>query len=128
MNDVALALSDPLSPTFEKDAALFTAVRRRWCKAACHGSQTPLLDVCFNKDKSHLAKVYVYVARTCGSDGREEVLGLEAMRHVLQLLAVACKENSASTRSVTYSDNVTLLVYRSIVGAGEGLVVSALAC
>lgn len=128
VNNVALTLSDTFPAAFKKNASLFAAVRGRGCKAACHGGQTPLFDVCFNEDEPHLAKVHVHIARTSGSDSREEVLGLETMRHILQLSAVTCEEDSTSARSVTYTNNIALLVDGGIVGAGEWLIVPALAC
>lgn len=72
--DICLTLTNTFSTTFEEDAALFAAVWRWWCKAASHRGKTPFLDIGFDEDKAHLAKVDLDVARAIGSDGREEVL------------------------------------------------------
>lgn len=100
----------------------------RWRrKTAGHGRQSPLLDVCFDEDKAHLAKVDLDVARPICSHSREEVLCLEAMRDIVELLSVASEKDSAGARPVAYTNDVALFVVRSVVGARERLVVPSLA-
>lgn len=72
--NVCLALTNALSTTFEEDATLFASIWWWWCKAASHGSETPFLNVGFDKDKAHLAEIDLDVARASGSDGGEEIL------------------------------------------------------
>lgn len=122
-----LALANPISATFEKNAALLAAVWGRWGEAASHRSQSPLLDIGFDKDETHLAKVDLDVTWPVGSDGREEVLRLEAVGNIIQLLAVASEKDSSGAGSVADSYNVSLLIRRRVVGSREGLVVPSLA-
>lgn len=108
--DICLTFANTFSATFEENAALFTAIWRWGCKAASHWSKTPFLNIGFDKDKAHLAKIDLDVARAVGSDGREEVLGFESMSDIFQLFPVAGEEDGSGARSVAYSDNVSLLV------------------
>jgi hypothetical protein len=68
-----------LATTFQKDGALFAAIRRWRCEAARHWCKTPLLHIRFNENKSHLTKVDVHLARSVGANRREEVLRLQAV-------------------------------------------------
>jgi hypothetical protein len=61
------------------------------------------------------------------TDGREEILGFQAMGDVIELLAVASEEHGAGTRTITDADNVTLDELRSKRCRGERLVVAAMA-
>jgi hypothetical protein len=108
--NICLTLTNALSATLEENAALFTAVWWWGCKTASHRSKPPLLNIGFNKDKAHLAEIDLDVARAVGSDCREEVLRLETMCDIFQLFPVASEEDGSGTRSVAYSDNVSLLV------------------
>tara|TARA_R110002003_G_scaffold2062_8_gene23977 strand:- start:3159 stop:3449 length:291 start_codon:yes stop_codon:yes gene_type:complete len=91
-----------------------------WCK-------TPLLDVGFDENKSHLAEIDVYLARSIGADCGKEVLCLEAVRDVIELLAVACEEERAGARAVTDANDVSLNVGWTVSCGYERLVVSSVA-
>lgn len=74
---------------------MLTAVRRRRSQAARHGGQTPLLDVGFDEDKSHLAEIDVHGTGPVGTDGGEEVGDFLVMDDFFQLLAVAREKDGA---------------------------------
>lgn len=113
---------------FQQDATLFGAVRRRGCEAARDGRQSPFLDVGLDEDEAGLAEVDVDSSRAVGADGREEVLGLEAVDDFLELLAVAGEEDAACPGSVADTDNVALNELGAVRCLVEGLVVAAVAC
>ena len=100
--------------SFEENTALLAAVRWRRGETACHGRKTPLLDIRFDKDEAHLAKVDLYVAGAVGADCREEVLRLEPVSNIVELLAVAGEEDSTASWPIAYSDYITSNVRRSI--------------
>jgi hypothetical protein len=83
------------SPGFEQYAALLASIRRWRGKTAGHWSQTPFLDIGFDKHEAHLAKVHMHRARPVGPNGWEEILRLEPVRDVVDLLPVAGEEYCA---------------------------------
>lgn len=114
--------SDAFSPTFEKDTAGFAAIWWWWCKTASHGCEAPLLHVRFDEHESHLPKVDVYVGRSIGSDGGEEVMKLHAVTNVFQLLAISCEEYCPSSWPISHSYYISLHICRSIVRGCEWLI------
>src|SRR5438552_7005863 len=78
---------------FKQDATLLATVGRRWCETASHGCQPPFLHVGFDVHEAHLSEVDVHSTWTMRTDGREEVLGFQAMSNIIKLLAVACEEH-----------------------------------
>jgi hypothetical protein len=61
---------------FQKNAALFRAVRGRGSQAARHRGQTPFLDICLDEDETRLTEINMHRSGAVCSDGREEVLRL----------------------------------------------------
>lgn len=115
-----------LSASFQKDAALLTAVRGRWCETSCHWSQTPFLHIGFDEDKAHLTKIHMDCARSVGAHGGEKILRLQAVRHVFELLSIAGEENSSSSWSIADSNNVALDILWPVTCWYEWLVVSTM--
>ena len=105
---------------------MLAAVRWWWSQAAGHGRQSPLLNIGFDEDESHLAEIDVNSTRAVSPNGREEVLAFQVVRELVQLLAVPGEENGAGARSVPYADDVSLDIRGSIRGGSEGLVPSAM--
>ena len=112
-----------IPPRLQENTALLAAVWRWRCEAAGHRRKAPLFDVCFYKDKSTLPKVDVYRTRPVSADRWEEILGLKAMRHIIQFLAVAREEYCSCARPITDANNVTLYILGSVWGWGERLVI-----
>lgn len=122
--NVTHAFTHSFSPALEENAALLASVRWRRRQRTSHWRQSPFLYIGFNENKAHLSKIHVHLARTIGADGRKEVLRLEAMRDILELFAVARKENGASSRAIPYSNDVALNIGWSIGCTSKGLVKS----
>ena len=113
------------SPTgLEQDAALFTAVWWRRCQTACCGCQPPFLDVGFDEDKATLPEIDVHGAGSVGADSRKEIRCFEAVRHIVELLAIASEEDRAGAWSVADSDNISLHVLGTVGDGVEWLVVA----
>lgn len=110
----SLARLCAIPPGLQKNAALLTAVRWRRCKAASHRCKAPFFDVCFYEYKSTLPEVDVYSTRSVSADRWEEILGLEAMSHIIQFLAVAREEYRACARPIPNANNVALYILRSV--------------
>lgn len=91
------------------------------------GGETPLFDVGFDEHEAELAKVDVDAGGTVGADGGEEVEGFETVGGVVEFFAVAGEEDGAGAGTVADADDVTLVEGGGVGGAGEGLVVAALA-
>lgn len=111
----------------EQDAALFAAVGRRRRKAARHRRQAPLLNVCLDEHKAHLAEVDVHRAWPVGADAWKQILRLEAVCDIVQLPAVAGEKYRAGARPVADADDVALHKRRPVWRRREGLVVSSMA-
>ncbi len=112
----------------EEDASLLRSVWRRRRQRSRHRGQAPLLDVGLDEHKAGLAEVDVHDGGAVGADGGEEVVRLQAVDHVLELLAVACEEDGACPGAVANADDVALDVLRAVGGRGERLVEPAEAC
>ena len=124
---VALTRLSAFSPCFQKNTPLLAPIRRWRRKTACHGGQTPFLDIGLYEDEATLAEVDVDRTWTIGSDGGEEILRLETMDNVVELFAVACEEDGASSGSVADAHNVALDVFGPIEGRDKGLVIATVA-
>lgn len=116
-----------LPSSFQKNVALLRSIWRWRCQAASHRCETPLLDVGFDEDEAGLAKVDVDGAGTIGSDGREEVLGLETMDDILQFLSVASEEDCARARAIANTYDIALHVLGTVLCTVKRLVVATLA-
>ena len=121
----ALTRLSAFSPCFQKNTPLLTPVWRRGRKTACHGSQTPFLDIGLYEDETTLAKVDVDRTRTIGSDGGEEVLRFETMDNVIELLAVAREEYGAGSGPIAYAHNVALNIFGTVKRRGKGLIIAS---
>jgi len=112
-----------IPPRLQENAALLAAVRWRRREAASHRRKAPLFDVCFYKHKPTLTKVDVYSTRAVSAHRWEEILTFEPMGHIIQFLAVACKEHRACARSIPNANHVTLYVLRPVWSWVERLVI-----
>jgi hypothetical protein len=119
------AFSYAFATGVEENGTLFAAVGGRGCETAGLGRETPFLDVGFNEDKAHLAKVDVDLAWAICAYCGKEVLSLEAVGDVVEFLAVSGEEKGACSGSVADADDVSLYVGRTVGRGLEGLVVSA---
>lgn len=128
LGQVTLPLPHALPSALEQNATLLAAVWRRGRKTAGHRSQAPFLDIGFDEDEAHLAEVHVDVARAVGADGREEVLGFQAVGDVFELFAVAREEDGSGAWTVADADHVALFVGGCVLCARERLVVAPLTC
>lgn len=81
--------------SLEQDTAGLGSVWWWGCKRARHGCQSPFLHVGLDKNKTGLAKIHMNCSRAIGADGREKVGILDAVDDVVELFAVASKENAA---------------------------------
>jgi hypothetical protein len=108
----------------QKDRALFATIG--WWRGQTAGlwCQTPLLHVGFDEDKPHLAKVHMHVAWSVCAYCREEVLGLEAVRNIVEFLAVTGKEERSGSWSIANANDISLYECWPVCGRLEGLVVS----
>ena len=68
------------------------------------------------------------MARPVGADSREEILALQVVGDLIELLAVSCKEDAASSWSIPHTDHITLHIGRTVRAARERLVVSTVSC
>ena len=91
------------------------------------GSKTPLLYVGLNEDKAHLSKVDMNLARSLGSNGREEVLSLESMCNIVEFLAIASEKDCPSARPISNSNDISLNVSGTVCGRCKRLVVASVA-
>lgn len=66
----------------------------------------------------------MYLARSIRSDGREEILRFQAVRDVIEFLAVAREENGSSAGTVADAYDVALVEWGAICCGSEGLGVS----
>ena len=66
----------------------------------------------------------MYSARSIRSNCREEILGLEIVRHLFQFLPISCEENTSGPRPIANTDNITLDIWRPIISRCKGLVIS----
>lgn len=112
-----------LGTGLQKNAALFRTVWGRGSQAAGDRGQTPFLDICLNEDETRLTKVDMNCRGPVGSDGREEILRLQAMNHLLKLLAVSCEEDDTCSRSVANANDIASDNLRAIRGSTEWLIV-----
>ena len=113
-----------VAPAFEEDAALFGAVGWWWCEGARHRRQAPFFDVRFDEDEAQLPEVDVHLAWSVGAYCREEIVRLEAVSYVFEFLAVACEEDGSGAWPVADTDNIALLIFWSICGGCEWLVMA----
>ena len=120
------ALPRSFSSCFQQNTALLTAVRRWWSQAASHRRKAPFLDISFNKNKTALAKIDMYGARTVGTDGWKEVLCLEPMSNVVKFLAIAGEEYTAGSGTVADPNHIALHEVGTIIGWVEGLIIPAM--
>ena len=120
-----LTLPRALSPRLKQNTPLLTPIRRRRRQTASHRRQSPFLNIGFYEDESGLAEVHVYGAWSVGTDGREEVLGFQAVRDVVEFFTVAGEEDRAGAGTVSDAYNVALDVGGAVGGGCEGLVVAA---
>lgn len=121
------AFSNAFATGVQENRALFAPVGRWRCQAASLRSKTPLLHVGFNENESHLSEIDMHLARSLSTDGREEVLSLEAMCNIVKFLAVAGEENGSGAGPVANSNDVSLDICWSISGGCERLVVASVA-
>lgn len=109
---------------FQQNTTLLRSVRRRRREASGSGSQTPFLDIGLDEDETGLTKVDVDHGRTVGANSGEEVLRLETVDHLLELLAVASKEDGTGSRAVANTDNIALHQLGAVGSRAKGLVVA----
>jgi len=99
-------------------------VSGRWSEGTDHGSQSPLLDVRFDKDETCLTEVDVDRRRTVRGDGWEEVVFRQTDVGIFELLAVPGEEDSSGAGPVADPENVAFS-QRGTVGLGcAGIVVA----
>lgn len=113
-----------LRTRFQENATLLGAIRWRGSQATSNRSQTPLLDVGFDKVEAGLSEVDMDDGGTVGTDGREEILGFETMNNFVELLTVASKEDCACSWPVPNPDNIALYDRRTIWSRRERLVIA----
>ena len=116
-----------ISSCLQQYTALFTSVGRWRCKTSSHRRQAPLLDVCFNEHKPHLAKVDMDSAWSIRPNSRKEVLGFQSMSNVVQLFPIPREEYCPCSWSVSHTNYITLDVLRSIACRNEWLVKPSMA-
>jgi hypothetical protein len=121
----AHAFSDAVATRVQKNRALFAAVRWWRSQAASLWCETPLLHVGLDKDESHLSKVDVHLTGSVCADRRKEVLSLQAVRDIVELLAIASEKESAGPWSISNANDVSLDKSRAVCGGVEGLIVSS---
>lgn len=103
---------------------MFGTIGRRRGEGAGRWSETPLLNVCFNKHEPELAEVDVDVCGTVCADGREEVEGFDTVNYIVEFFPVACEEDCPGAGTVANTNYVALDVGRTVGGGGKGLVVA----
>jgi hypothetical protein len=111
----------------EQDAALLATIGWGRGQAPCHGGQPPFLHIGFNEYEAHLAKIDMNGAGTIGPNCWKQILGAVVVGDILQLLAIASKEDCPRARSVADADDIALEERGAIRCRCEWLVVSAVA-
>jgi hypothetical protein len=114
-----------LGTGFQQNATLLRSVRGWRSQTSSDGGQTPFLDIGLDEDEAGLSEVDVNSSRAVCANGGEEVLCLETVDYLFELLTIACKEDSTSSRPVTHTNNIALYQWGPIRSGAKWLVIAA---
>lgn len=115
-----------LPARFQEYTPLLTPIRWRGSQAASHGSQSPLLYIRLDEDKSHLPEIDVNGARAVCTNRGKEILRLQTVYHIIKFFPVTCEKYCSRSGTVPNSDYITLCILWTIAGGGKRLIISSL--
>lgn len=119
-------LSRSFSSCLEQDATLLAAVWWRGCKTASHRRQTPFLHIRFDENKSHLSEVDVDVTGSICPHGWKEILTFQVVCNFVQLFTISREEDTSGSRSISYTNDISLHIWRPVGVGRERLVVPSM--